>query len=130
MGEEPRLSEAGEVQSERRNSRFEDDDPFALDAYDFIHSLSCPKEFSAMQVLTRTQLRDDKSKVTAQDIRDMGNTLKSLGCIKTRQRRVAGGRQHMWTKPEEIRQDDSGVLKESGSMSIHKDKSEQSVIDF
>ena len=54
----------------------------------------------------------------------MGNTLKSLGCIKNRQRRVAGGRQHMWTKPEEISQNDSALLKESDSMSTPKDESE------
>ena len=99
QGEEPRLSEAGEALSERRNSRFEDDDPFALDAFEYIENISCPSEFSAMQVLLGSGLREDKTKITAKDLKDMGKTLKALGCIKTRQKRVAGGRQHMWTKP-------------------------------
>ena len=130
MGEEPRLSKAGEEHSERRNSRYEDDDPFALDAYEFINNLHCPSEFSAMTVLTRTGLREDKSKVSTKDLKDMGNTLKRLGCTKTRQKRVGGSRQHMWTKPEEISKNDSTVLKESDSMSTPKDESEQSVIKF
>ena len=130
MGEQPRLSKAGEEHSERRNSRYEDDDPFALDAYNFIHSLSCPQEFSAMQVLVNTGLQPEKSKITKQNLKDMGNTLKQLGCIKTRQKRVDGSRQHMWTKPEEISKNDSTVLKESNSMSTPKEKSEQSVISF
>ena len=130
MGEEPRLSKAGEVHSERRNSRFEDDDPFALDAYEFINNLNCPSEFSAMTVLTRTGLREDKSKVSPKDLKDMGNTLKRLGCTKTRQKRVGGSRQHMWTKPEENPQNDSTALKKSESMSTSKDESEQSVMDF
>ena len=87
MGEEPRLSKAEEVHSERRNSRFEDDDPFALDAYEFINNLNCPSEFSARQVLMNTGLRDEKGKVTAKDLKDMGNTLKQLDCIKKIDRR-------------------------------------------
>ena len=77
-----------------------------------------------------TGLRDEKGKVTAKDLKDMGNTLKQLGCTKTRQKRVGGSRQHMWTKPEEISKNDSTVLKESDSMSTPKDKSEQSIIKF
>ena len=131
MGEQPRLTKPGEELSERRNSRYEDDDPFALDAYEFINNLSCPREFSAMTVLTRTGLREDKSKVSPKDLKDMGNTLKRLGCTKTRQKRVGGGsRQHMWTKPEEISKNDSTLLKESDSMSTPKDESEQSIIKF
>ena len=130
MGEEPRLSKEGEAHSERRNSRFEDDDPYALDAYEFINNLYCPSEFSAMQVLMNTGLQPEKSKITKQNLRDMGNTLKSLGCIKTKQRRVDGSRQHMWTKPEMNPQNDSTALKESDSMSTPKDESEQSIMDF
>ena len=54
----------------------------------------------------------------------------SIGAIKTRQKRVGGSRQHMWTKPEEISKNDSTVLKESASMSTPKDESEQSIIKF
>ena len=75
-------------------------------------------------------LQTEKSKITKQNLKDMGNTLKSLGCIKTRQRRVDGSRQHMWTKPEEISKNDSTVLNESDSMSTPKDESEQSIMDF
>ena len=60
----------------------------------------------------------------------MGNTLKSLGCIKNRQRRVAGGRQHMWTKSQKTRKIDSNVLKESDLMSTSKDVSGHSFIEF
>ena len=60
----------------------------------------------------------------------MGNTLKSLGCIKTKQRRVDGSRQHMWTKAEENPQNDSTALKKSDLMSTPQDESEQSVMDF
>ena len=69
-----------------------------------------------------TGLRDEKGKVTAKDLKDMGNTLKQLGCMKTGQKRVDGSRQHMWTISEEISKNDSTVLKESNSMSTPKDQ--------
>ena len=101
-----------------------------LSTFEFINNLYCSGEFSARQVLMNTGLRDEKGKCTANDLKDMGNTLKQLGCIKTRQKRVDGSRQHMWTKPEEISKNDSTVLKESNSMSTPKEESEQSVISF
>ena len=69
MGEEPRLSKAGEVHSERRNRRFEDDDPYASDAYEFLKNFNRPSEFSAMQVLMFTGLQTEKSKITKQNLK-------------------------------------------------------------